>query len=171
MISPRGRIDLLAETILAAPASRIDIANLDLLTYRHFKIHTVARNPLGWQARYYLYVNGDEVKANYRTQYQRVDGAGTTSARVNDPRIMDILSGRQGFSTLEMILDTVPNARWVGQDFVDQVGAVELFSRGTYHSPVITNVTQITVVSERIGVGEQNGLDTNSYVRIYGARP
>lgn len=172
MIAPRGRIDLLRETILAAPASRVTFPNLDINTFRFFKIHTVVDNPLGNAAEYYLYVNGLEVKANFRTQYLRGDGAGVFAARRADPLIMIVSSGQFGFSNIELILDSRTEIRWVNSAVVDRVAATEHWTMGTHRNGIQANVTQIDIVSENQATGlEDNGFDTGSYVRLYGQRP
>jgi len=172
MIPPRGRLDLLRETILAAPASRVTFLLLDFNTYRIFKLTVVVRNPLGNVARYYLYLNGDEVKARYWTQYLQAAGAGVAAARVNDPRIMDVMSGRRGYASLEIAIDPLTRARWIGSEVVDEVGVIDYFARGCAYNIAITNITQIDVVSENTATGlEDNAFDTGSIVRLYGLRP
>ena len=165
------RWDLIAETILAANASRVEIPNLDLSYHKVYKLVVMMRNMAAANIYLNMYFNDDEVDANYHSSYIRGGSTPLITGNFNRSTIETVTFGDQAVATLTIQRSIQGYITWIGKSVKDRAASIWISLIGGTHNVVQANLTKITIFTRNIATGlEIVALEAGSEIKIFGYR-
>lgn len=167
VVTTVDRLTLLAETVLASPASRITLAGLDLSTHRKYKLEGSILNSADAARGFWIYFNGDEVKANYNMTYHSARGGNLPTGSPDWPFFCNVDAGAEMSFALDLMMSPEGRPFYIGHITEWDSPDISISLIGGRSSVISGNLTQIDLVGES-GIGEDVCIGAGSNLRLFG---